>query len=101
MKNVLIENAVLQVNTGLLCIEAENISLKNVTLITKDKTTMQVQNSKNISLDDIRYENAEVLLKISGERSQGIKLSNTNTSKAKKEVEFGKKVSKNIYSNQK
>ncbi|MEA5428568.1 glycosyl hydrolase family 28 protein [Arcicella lustrica] len=99
VKNVLIENAVLQVNTGLLCIEAENISLKNVTLITKDKTTMQVQNSKNISLDDIRYENAEVLLKISGERSQGIKLSNTNTSKAKKEVEFGKKVSKNIYSN--
>jgi len=101
VKNVLIENAVLQVNTGLLCIEAENISLKNVTLITKDKTTMQVQNSKNISLDDIRYENAEVLLKISGERSKGIKLSNTNTSKAKKEVEFGKKVSKNIYSNQK
>jgi len=101
VKNILIENAVFQANTGLLCIEAENILLKNITLITKDKTTMQVQNSKNVTLDDIRYENAEVLLKITGERTQGVKLLNTDVSKAKKEVEFGKKVSKNIYSNKK
>ena len=62
---------------------------------------MQVQNSKNVTLDDIRYENAEVLLKITGERTQGVKLLNTDVSKAKKEVEFGKKVSKSIYSNKK
>lgn len=99
VKNILIENAVIVANKGLLCIEAENISLKNVSLFTKEKTTMQVQNGRNISLDEIRYRNSEVLLKISGERSQNVKLINTDISKAKKEVEFGQKVSKSIYRN--
>lgn len=94
IKNISIENAVLQSNKGLLCIEGENIDLKNVTFITKDKTVMQIQNSSKITLDQIHYaDNRDLLLKVSGDRSKDIRVINTDTKKAKKKIEFGKNTS--------
>jgi DNA sulfur modification protein DndE len=91
IKNITIENAQLQSNRGLVCIEGENINLKNVTLITKSKTVMQVQNSKNVTLDGIKYaEQRDILLDISGDRTEGIKLINTDESKAAKNILLGK-----------
>ncbi|GAB4004210.1 glycoside hydrolase family 28 protein [Spirosoma migulaei] len=88
VKAILIENAVLQSRKGFVCIEAENIRLKNVTLLSPAKTLMQIQNSRNITLDNIHYaDNTNLLMHISGDRSNGIKLLNTNTSHAKKTAE--------------
>lgn len=88
VKDILIENAVLQSRKGFVCIEAENIRLKNVTLISPAKTLMQIQNSRNLTLDNIHYtNNTDLLMHISGDRSKDIKLLNTNTSHAKKTVE--------------
>ena len=90
IKNITIENAVLQTNKGFVCIEGENINLKNVSLFTKDKTVMQIQNSKNVTMDGIKYaDNRDLLLNISGDRSKAIKLINTDDKKAKKSIEFG------------
>lgn len=90
IKDIDIENAVLQANAGLVCVEADNIRLKNVTLLTKAKTVMTVQNSKNLTLDGIRYaDNADLLLRLLGDRSKNIRLLNTDKTKAKKDVEFG------------
>jgi len=90
IKNINIENAIIESNKGLVCVEAENISLKNVTLLTNDKTVMQVQNSKNIVLNNIQYgADKDVLLKVMGDKSDGIKLLNTDTKKAKKDIELG------------
>lgn len=90
IKNINIENAVIEANKGLVCVEGENINLKNVTLLTKDKTVMQVQNSKNIVLDGITYgSDKDILLKVMGTRSEGVRLLNTDTGKVKKEVELG------------
>jgi DNA sulfur modification protein DndE len=88
VKDVLIENAVLQSRKGLVCIEAENIRLKNVALITPAKTLMQIQNSRDLTLDNIRYaDNTDLLMHISGNRSKNIKLLNTSTSHVKKTAE--------------
>lgn len=90
IKNINIENAMIESNKGLICVEAENISLKNVTLLTNDKTVMQVQNSKNVVLNNIQYgADKDVLLKVMGDKSDGIKLLNTDTKKAKKDIELG------------
>jgi len=90
IKNINIENAVIEANKGLVCIEGENINLKNISLLTKDKTVMQVQNSKNVVLDGITYgSDKDVLLKVMGTRSEGVRLLNTDAGKAKKEVELG------------
>ena len=90
IKNINIENATIESNKGLICVEAENISLKNVTLLTNDKTVMQVQNSKNVILNNIQYgANKDVLLKVMGDKSDGVKLLNTDSKKAKKDIELG------------
>ncbi|WP_400192987.1 glycoside hydrolase family 28 protein [Hymenobacter sp. B81] len=96
IKDISIENAVLQSDKGLVCIEAENIRLKNVTLLAKHTMpVMEVQNSKNISLDGIKYTpGAELLMRVTGDRAKDVKLTNTDTKQAKKAVEFGDKVSK-------
>ena len=56
---------------------------------------MEVQNSHNITLDGIRYTSgADLLLRVTGDRSKDIRLTNTNTKLAKKDVELGQKVTK-------
>ena len=96
IKDISIENAVLECKKGLVCQEAENIRLKNVTLLSTDTMpVMEVQNSHNITFDGIRYANgADVLLRVTGERSKDIRLINTNTKLAKKDVELGQKLDK-------
>ena len=89
IKNITIENAVIQSNKGFVCIEGENINLKNVAFYTKDKTVMQIQNSTNVTMDKITYaDDRDLLLNVTGDRSKGIRLLNTDEKKAKKNIEF-------------
>ncbi len=96
IKDISLENITLESKKGMLCQEADNIRLKNVTLLsTETKPVLEVQNSKNISFDNLRYASgADLLLRVTGDRSQGIRLTNTNTKLAKKDVELGQKVGK-------
>jgi hypothetical protein len=61
-----------------------------VQLVTEETDpVLQVHNSKNIVLNTIKYnENAETLLSVMGDKTKGVKLINTDGSKAKKKVEF-------------
>jgi DNA sulfur modification protein DndE len=96
IKDISIENAVLESKKGMVCQEAENIRLKNVALLsTETKPVIEVQNSRNIALDGIRYtKDADLLLRVTGDRSKDIRFSNTNTKLAKKDVELGQKLGK-------
>jgi hypothetical protein len=99
IKDISIENAVLQADAGLVCIEADNIRLKNVALFTTDTDpVLEVHNSTRIALDGIRYApGAGVLLRVSGaEKTQGISLTNTDVSKAKQPLELGVGVKKKV-----
>lgn len=89
VKNIVLENMVLQAKHGLDMTEGSNITLKNVQLITRDTDPlMNIHNSRNITLEKILYTQAELLLNISGEKSSGIKLTATDTGKAKKGIEY-------------
>jgi DNA sulfur modification protein DndE len=99
VRDILIENAVIEANKGLVCVEGTNIELKNITLLTQDKTIGTIQNSQNVTLTNIGYKtNSELLLDIQGDRTKKIKLLNTDTSKAQKTATFGEKVSKTVLS---
>ncbi|RKR81475.1 pectate lyase-like protein [Mucilaginibacter gracilis] len=89
IKNIYLENMVLKANTGVQLIEANNISLKNITLETKDtKPLIYVESSTNINLSGIKYTSAEQLISIAGERSANVTLSNTNTANSKNKPDF-------------
>jgi len=91
VKNIVLEDMVLQANEGLDMTEGSGITLKNVQLITKNTyPVMNIHNSKDIVLNKIGYKTgAELLLNVTGEKSKGIVLKETDASKAKKKVEFG------------
>lgn len=90
IKDIHLENMVLKTQKGADLIEAENISLKNVYLFTKDTNPLiNVENSKNITIDNLKYpEGTEQLFSINGDRTKDIRLINTDTSKAKSKSVF-------------
>jgi DNA sulfur modification protein DndE len=99
IKNINIENAIIECSKGLVCVEGEDIRLRNVSLFTQEPTVMQIQNSKNVTLEGIQYTaNKDVLLKVMGERSANVKLLKTDASKIKKEVELGVGVAPKVVS---
>ncbi len=85
IQDIHIENSVIESNKGLVCIEGQRITLKNVQLITKQTPVLQVQDSQHITFDNIGYKpSSDLLLKVSGDRSKAVELLHTDTSKAKK-----------------
>ena len=74
VKNIWIENAVLQASEGIDIQEASNINLKNINIITKNSDPLvYVLNSDKIKLDNIKYkDSADVLLQVQGDRSKEI-----------------------------
>jgi DNA sulfur modification protein DndE len=99
IKNISIKNSTFSSNKGLVCIEAQNISLENVFLETKSKTVAQIQNSTDIRLSNISYSpTANLLVEINGARSKNISLSNTQTKGIQNVATFKSKASKKAFS---
>lgn len=87
IKNIVMESMILQAKKGLDMTEATNIILKNVQLLTRESDpVMNIHNSQNITLSHITYNAADVLLNVSGEKSNGIAVSATDATRAKKGV---------------
>jgi polygalacturonase len=90
IKNINLENLTLQANKGIDIQEASGINIKNLNLIVKETNpTAYILNSDGIVLDNIKYNNADLLLQVQGDRTGAIKLLNTNTNKAKKKLDVG------------
>jgi polygalacturonase len=90
VKNIVMQDMVLQANHGLDMTEGTDITLRNVQILTKETNpVLNIHNSKNITLDKISYGfNASLLLNVSGDKAQGIKVNSTDVTKAKKGIEF-------------
>ncbi len=91
VKNVLIENAVLQADEGIDIQEASGITLNNITMIPKNANpVVYVLNSDNINIDNLKYKDgAEVLAQVQGDRTKNISILNTDITKAKQKLVTG------------
>ncbi|GGB05855.1 MULTISPECIES: glycoside hydrolase family 28 protein [Mucilaginibacter] len=96
IKDIHIENSTFKTVKGADVIEAQNIFLKNIHLESKETNPLiNIQNSNNLAFDHITYGNTELLFKVSGKKSQQIKLLNTDAAKAKNKAEFASGATKN------
>ncbi|MCE3282319.1 MAG: glycoside hydrolase [Chitinophagaceae bacterium] len=87
VQNIVMENMVIQAKEGLDMTEATGIKLKNVALYTTNvDPVMNIHNSKSISLDLIRFHQAEVMLNVSGAKSKDIIITHTDHTLAKKPI---------------
>jgi DNA sulfur modification protein DndE len=97
IRNIEMENISIQSKKGFVCIEGEGISLKNATLYCDEKTVIHSQNSKNVTLDNIRFRPSDILVQVTGDRSKDIRLLNTDIKNSRKDVELGAGVPKNTF----
>ncbi|TCZ73435.1 glycoside hydrolase family 28 protein [Flaviaesturariibacter aridisoli] len=89
IKDVVLENMVLEARKGLDMTEGSGISINNVRFITRElNPVLNIHNSQDISLKGIQYEKAELLLNVSGEKSDRITVSATDKAAATKDLEL-------------
>jgi len=90
VKDIVLENMVLQAKKGIEVQEATGIRFKNIKIISRDTNpVIDIVQSDKLVFDNITYkEGAELLFRVSGDRSESITLKNTDTSKAKEKLRF-------------
>jgi polygalacturonase len=90
VKNVVLENMVLQADKGIDVQEATGITFKNIKIISKETNpVIDVVQSDKLLFDNITYKDgSELLFRISGERSKNISIKNTDASKAKEKIKY-------------
>jgi polygalacturonase len=88
IKNIVLENMVLQSKKGIDIQEASGLVFRNIELISSDtKPVIDILQSDGLVFDKISYkEGAELLFRVSGERSRDIQVKNTDASKANKKL---------------
>ena len=98
IKGIHLDNITIKADKGAELIEANGISLKNVTLDIKDsKQLVYVENSGAITLDNIKsIKPTNLFLSVNGDRSGKIELLHTNTANAKNKAEFNYSADKNL-----
>lgn len=86
--DIYLENLTIQANEGVELTEASNISIKNLNLlIAKTDPLISIDNSKNISFDSLKsFKDVKSLMNISGDKTTGVKLSNSSISTAKDKI---------------
>lgn len=78
LRNINLENAVIEARTGVLCIDADQINLKNVQVYTKVFPVMEINNASNINIDHFTcHEKNGVLYTVSGAKTSNIIFSQT------------------------
>jgi polygalacturonase len=90
VKDIVLENMVLQAKKGIDVQEASGISFKNIKIISAETDpVVDVVQSDNLVFDNITYKDgAELLFRVNGERSKNISIKNTDASKAKEKITY-------------
>jgi polygalacturonase len=90
VKNIVLENMVLQAKRGIDCQEASGITFNNIKVISKETDpVVEILNSDNIVFDKLVYKDGSSLLfRIGGDRSSRISIKNTDASKATQKVQY-------------
>ena len=90
IQNIALQNMVLQSTKGIDVEEATGINFKDVQVFSKETNpVISIMQSDHVDFENFAYSpDAELLLKINGERSNNIEIKKTDTSKAKEKIEF-------------
>lgn len=90
ISDIYLDNITIKANEGIDIQEAKNIQISNAHLDIKNASPLiYIQNGKSIGLKNIEYTNAALLFRINGDKNADVKLSGTDTTKAKAQTEYG------------
>lgn len=94
IRDIELENVLISARRGLECVDAEEIRLDNVRILSRTGPAFNLKDSRNVLIRKAAApEGVEVFLKLDGASSSGVRLQETDLSRAKKGIELGKNVS--------
>ena len=90
VKDIVLENMVIQAKKGIDIQEASGITFRNIKIISEEtKPVVDIVQSDKLVFDNITYKDgAELLFRVSGERSGNISIRNTDATKAKEKIAY-------------
>jgi hypothetical protein len=90
IKNIQLENLVLQAKKGVECSEATGITFTNVKVLSvHTDPVVDILNSDNITFTKMTYrDGSDLLFRIGGDRTSKISIQNTDASNAKQKVQY-------------
>ena len=90
VKEIHLENMVLQAEKGIECQEASGITFKNITILSRHTNpVVDIINSDRLTFDKLSYKkDAELLFRVAGDRTKSIDIRNTDASKAKEKIQY-------------
>jgi hypothetical protein len=89
VKNIQMEDISISADKGLLLVDADSISLKNIDIRQKTGAVIGTIQSKNLLFNKIIYpKGSEIFLNVSGEDSKNIQIENTDLSNANVDFNF-------------
>ncbi|HKJ40612.1 MAG TPA: glycoside hydrolase family 28 protein [Sunxiuqinia sp.] len=95
LKNVTLENLTMDATNGMLCMDADGVTVKNLHLKTKKFPAISLFDSKNVSMDDLYLSDSKegkTLISVNGKKSEEVKINLMSELKAGKLYELGQKV---------
>ncbi len=95
VKALAMENISIESEKGFVCIEGDGITLRHAQLRSREATAIHVENSKNLTLDNVNFQPSEVMINVAGERSRNIRVLKSTDNK-NKIVAFGAGVSPDV-----
>lgn len=97
LENVRLENIQMEADFGLICSDAKNIKIKNLTFKTKNTPAIDLKNSTDITIDGFVTSNeASPLIHVSGSRTGNTIFKNVGITNPEKQVIIEKEVSKDL-----
>lgn len=95
LENVQLENIHMEADYGMVCSDADQVKVKNLSLYTKYTPVIDLKNSTNVSIDGlITSDGVSQLVKVSGSQTGTVLFQNMGISNPEKQIKIGKEVPK-------
>jgi polygalacturonase len=96
LENVELENIAMEADQGMVCNDATNVRIKNLTLLTKKTPVADFKNSRDVVIDGLHTSGAVFpMIQVSGVSAGSTIIKNLGVSDFEKQVVIGKEVQKN------
>jgi hypothetical protein len=96
LENVELENVRMEADYGMVCNDAKNVRIKNLTLITKKTPVVDLKNSRDVVVDGLYTQSTfSPLIQVTGAATGNTVLKNLGLTNSDKQILIGKEVQKN------
>jgi hypothetical protein len=86
---IYLDHLTISAKKGIECLEAKDVHFADVQLFTKETDPLvTVRGSQDITLDNIRYDKADMFMMVQGENCRNILVTGTDVRKSKESTRF-------------